>query len=385
MWQAPAEEVDQALNHAAGLLGDSDDETSRSILRNVRIALANVHGYLLEAMQTARPSPQPAQHARPGHGAGQAESTIAASLRAIGRLREALELLARGQQAAYASGDIFVTVRCQGIRALALLEVGRLDDARGRPEVALAALAPVLDRLRRNRFYFATWYPCRLTQVTALAMRAEHAAQAGLAAQAATELSRRKSRLGTHARAAVHARGLSQSDVGSLHQAVKLLTGGEQPLATAAAQEDLASALARRGKRDDAIAFVEGAYHTYHTYHAANAAGTWPESAAPCTNEIDLAAADSAETDFATYSAEVAEARRALARRAVLLRHAGTARARPQVELCPRDRGVRPAQRLRRHDPRADRRHDRAMTADPLTGNGPRAADTGCRRQAQSA
>ena len=159
------------------------------------------------------------------------------------------------------SGDMYVVVRCQDVRALALLELGRLDDARaevqataqaaeelglmyylgralavlvetsirqgdlaaanaaadrlvsrcppgvatgdhcwasalcadtrGRPEVALAALAPVLERLRRSRFYFATWYPSRLTQVTALAMRAGDAEQAGVVVQAAAELSRR--------------------------------------------------------------------------------------------------------------------------------------------------------------------------------------------------
>jgi DNA-binding CsgD family transcriptional regulator len=141
-------------------------------------------------------------------------------------------------------------------------------DARGRPEVALAALAPVLERLRRNRFYFATWYPCRLTQITALAMRAGDAGQAGVAAQAAAELSRRNPGVTPVLAAAVHACGLWQSDVGALHEAAGLLTGGEQPLATAAAREDVASALARRGKRDDAIASLEAAYDTYHSANA---------------------------------------------------------------------------------------------------------------------
>jgi DNA-binding CsgD family transcriptional regulator len=339
MWQAPAGEVEQALKEAAGLIADRDDETSLSILRNVRIALADEHGYLLEAMQTARSDPQSAERRRHGTVPGQRESTIAASLRTIGRPREALELLARGQQAGYVSGDMFVVVRCQGLRALALLELGRLDDARaeahaaaqaaeeldlmyylggalavlvetsirqgdlaganaaadrlvsrcppnvttgdhcwasalcadarGRPEAALAALAPVLERLRRSRFYFAAWYPCRLTQVTALATRAGDAGQAGVAAQAAAELSRRNPGVVPVLAAAVHARGLSQSDVGALHEAVELFTRGEQPLATAAAQEDLASALARRGERDGAVPLLEAAYHTYHSANAA--------------------------------------------------------------------------------------------------------------------
>ncbi|HEY6314839.1 MAG TPA: AAA family ATPase [Streptosporangiaceae bacterium] len=338
MWQAPAEEVEQALKEAAGLIADSDDETSLNILRNVRIALAHEHGYLLEAMQTARSGPQPAEHARPGHVAGQAETTIASSLCTIGRPRAALELLARGQQAAYVSGDMYVVVRCQGLRALALLELGRLDDARaeaqatastaddlglmyylgralatlvetsirqgdlaganaaadrlisgcppdvatgdhgwasalcadarGRPSEALAALAPVLERLRRSRFYFAAWYPSRLTQVAALAMRAGDAEQAGVAAQAAAELSRRNPGVVPALAAAAHARGLWRSDVDALHEAVELSVGGERPLATAAAQEDLGSALARRGETGDAIALLEAAYDAYLSANA---------------------------------------------------------------------------------------------------------------------
>jgi hypothetical protein len=70
-----------------------------------------------------------------------------------------------------------------------------------------------------------------------------------------------------------HARGLRQSDVGALHEAVDLLVRGEQPLATAAAQEDLGSALARRGETDDDLAFLEAAYDAYL---AANAARPGP-------------------------------------------------------------------------------------------------------------
>jgi DNA-binding CsgD family transcriptional regulator len=338
MWQAPAEEVEQALKEAAGLIADGSDETSLNILRNVRIALAHEHGYLLEAMQTARSDPQPAEHARPGHAAGQHESTIASSLRTIGRPREALELLARGQQAAYASGDMYVVVRCQGVTALALLELGRLDDARaeaqaaaraaedldlmyylgralatlvetsirqgdlaranaaadrlisrcppdvatgdhswvtalcadarGRPGVALAALAPVLERLRQNRFYFAAWYPSRLTQVAGLAMRAGDPEQAGVAARAAEELSRRNPGVVPALGAAAHALGLWQSDVGLLREAVELLIQGERPLATAAAQEDLGSALARGGEIDAAIALLDAAYAAYLSANA---------------------------------------------------------------------------------------------------------------------
>ena len=124
MWQAPAEEVEQALKEAAALIADSDDEPSLNILRNVRIALADEHGYLLEAMRTAQSDPQPAERALHGTVAGQRESTIAPAC-APSAGREALELLARGQQAAYVSGDMYVVVRCQGVR--------RAGAARARP------------------------------------------------------------------------------------------------------------------------------------------------------------------------------------------------------------------------------------------------------------
>jgi DNA-binding CsgD family transcriptional regulator len=141
-------------------------------------------------------------------------------------------------------------------------------DARGRPEAALAALAPVLERLRRNRFYFAAWYPSRLTQMASLAMRAGDPEQAGLVARAAAELYRRNPDVVPTLGAAAHARGLWQSDIGALREAVRLFVQGERPLATAAAQEDLGSALARSGNKDDAIVFLEAAYAAYLSANA---------------------------------------------------------------------------------------------------------------------
>ena len=48
-------------------------------------------------------------------------------------------MLAQSQQAAYAAGDMWVVARCQGVRALALLELGRLDDARAEAQAAARA------------------------------------------------------------------------------------------------------------------------------------------------------------------------------------------------------------------------------------------------------
>src|SRR5215470_9473260 len=115
MWQTPVEEVEHALQQAAELTDGSGDEASLSILRTVRMALAQEHGYLLEATQRARSGPHSIARRRLGQGAGQGEITIASSLCTIGRAGEALELLGRAQQAAHDSGDMYVVVRCQSL------------------------------------------------------------------------------------------------------------------------------------------------------------------------------------------------------------------------------------------------------------------------------
>lgn len=328
LWEAPLEEVEQELARAAGLVtGVTGGEASLVLLAGTRVVLAHEHGRLLEALEAARSAP------RPPAGAGLTGSTTAACLHALGRTAEALTVLARSQQAADASGDLWVVVRCQVVRALALLEAGRLDDARaeaeaaaegtadlglehsrgralaalaealirlgdaagasavaarlgprgapalltgdhcwaaalcadarGRPRAALGFLAPVMKRLRESRFTFAAWYPSRLAQVTALAMRAGDPGQAGVAASAAAELSRRSPGAGPALGAALHARGLVGPDAGALREAVGLLGQCERPLAAAAAREDLGAAHARGGEKDQAVACLEAAYAAY--------------------------------------------------------------------------------------------------------------------------
>ena len=340
MWEAPAEEVERALQQAAELIADgTGNEASLGLLRSTRVGFAHDHGCLRQALEAAQSGMRSAEPALPTPGAGLNESTIAACLHAVGRTAEALKMLAQSQQAAYAAGDMWVVARCQGVRALALLELGRLDDARaeaqaaaratddldleyflgralatlaetsirqgdlaganaaadrlssrgapdvitgdhwwaaalcadarGRPDAGLAALAPVMKRLRNDRFSFAALYPSRLAQVTAMAMRAGDPGQADIAARAAVELSRRNPGVGPALGAAAHARGLFQSDVGALREAVELCLQGERPLAAAAAQEDLGSALARRGGKNDAIALLEAAYAAYLSANAA--------------------------------------------------------------------------------------------------------------------
>lgn len=333
LWHRPEQEARQELGRAAALLEGSDDEAGLGLLAGVRVGLAHEHGHLLEALDIARPTRARSGSMPPGLGGGLAESTTASCLRALGCPREALAVLAAAQQAAQQSGHTYIIGRCLSIRALVLLELGRLDDAqaeaqnaarateelglgyflgqalatlaetairqgnlaaaeaaaarlaasrhpdpatgdhywaaalcadaRGRAELALARLAPVSERLRRNRFYFAAWYPSRLCQLTGIAMRAGDRQQAEVAASAAAELARRNPAASALAAAATHARGCWQSDPAALRDAVALLAEGDRPLATAAAQEDLGRVLAGAGDNDGAVASFEAAYAAY--------------------------------------------------------------------------------------------------------------------------
>src|SRR5215472_11771460 len=136
-------------------------------------------------------------------------------------------------------------------------------DATGRPDQALAALAPVMDRLAAGQLLFVAWYPSRLPQIAGLAMRAGAGEQAGLAARVAALLVERNPGTTPLLAAAAHARGLWQADTGALREAVELFAPGERPLATTAAREDLGCALAAEGAKDDAIACLEAAYEAY--------------------------------------------------------------------------------------------------------------------------
>jgi DNA-binding CsgD family transcriptional regulator len=66
------------------------------------------------------------------------------------------------------------------------------------------------------------------------------------------------------AASAAHTQGLLRANPALLRDAVAALTVGERPLATAAAQEDLAGVLTASA-RDEAVKLLEAAYETYVT------------------------------------------------------------------------------------------------------------------------
>jgi DNA-binding CsgD family transcriptional regulator len=135
-------------------------------------------------------------------------------------------------------------------------------DAVGRHAAVSEALEPVVERLERGRFVFAAWYPSRLPQLVALALRAGHRDQATIGVRAASEMSRRNPGVRSAAAATKHAQGLLDSDAALLRDAVELIGQQERPLAAAAAREDLAGALMNTAS-SAAIEHLEGAYEIY--------------------------------------------------------------------------------------------------------------------------
>jgi len=136
-------------------------------------------------------------------------------------------------------------------------------DAAGHGDATRAALTPLVERLAAHRFVAAVWYPSRLPMIVALALRSGDHDLGEVASTAAAELDRRNPSVPWITAAAIHTRGLMATDASLLRQAAALFGQGERPLATAAAQEDLAAALTAAEARDEAVEQLEAAYQTY--------------------------------------------------------------------------------------------------------------------------
>jgi DNA-binding CsgD family transcriptional regulator len=108
------------------------------------------------------------------------------------------------------------------------------------------------------------WNPLRLSQLAGLAVRARDEEAARVAVRAAVELARRNPGSRSLAASAAHTQGLLHANPAFLREAVAVLAEGERPLATAAAQEDLAGVL-NAGGRDEAVNLLGAAYETYVT------------------------------------------------------------------------------------------------------------------------
>ena len=136
-------------------------------------------------------------------------------------------------------------------------------DAAGRGDATRAALAPLAERLAAHRFLAVVWYPSRLPMFVALALRSGDFELGEVAASAAAELDRRNPSVPWITASVTHTRGLLTADVSLLRRAAELFGQGERPLAFAAAQEDLAAALAGANAKEEAVSQFEAAYEAY--------------------------------------------------------------------------------------------------------------------------
>ncbi|HEY1509368.1 MAG TPA: AAA family ATPase [Solirubrobacteraceae bacterium] len=329
----PASEVAPMLDRAAELVKIDGDAIDLAFVQSIRLGLEQEQGNLLAALTIAQ-APLAGFPMPPDRAVAIRDSSIASCLATLGRPAQALEILADALRAASSSGQTIIVARCHSIRAMVLLELGRIDDARaeahaaadladslgfgyylgqalvtvvetalrqgdleaaraaadmlaerspyepmgdapwaaalcadatGRAGAAREALEPIAQRLGRSRFVIVDWYPSRLPHLVRVALRSGAREQAAVAARAATEIARRNPGVVSAAGSAFHARGLVASDPELIRTAVRTFAGGDRPLATAAAREDLGRLLAERNARDEAITQLDAAYDAYVT------------------------------------------------------------------------------------------------------------------------
>jgi DNA-binding CsgD family transcriptional regulator/tetratricopeptide (TPR) repeat protein len=327
----PPEGVARRLEQAAQLVVTDGDAIDVAFVQSIRLGLEQEQGNLLAALACAQ-QPLAGFPDPPDRAAAIRDSSIASCLSTVGRPIEALEMLEQALPKASSSGQTIIVARSHSIRAMVLLELGRIDDARAEGEAAAAlaedlgfgyylgqalitviesalhqgdvadaraaadwliarspdepmgdaywaaalcadaagrqdatrrALAPMAERLARSRFVVVDWYPSRLPQMVAMAVRARAPDQAQVAVGAAVEIARRNPGVVSATGAALHARGLLGHDTSLLRQAVETFAPGERPLATAGAREDLGHALGHVGAPAEAIVELEAAYETY--------------------------------------------------------------------------------------------------------------------------
>jgi DNA-binding CsgD family transcriptional regulator len=326
----PEARVERWLEYARDLIEGTDDEDTAATLFAIRSNLAWEHARISQAYALGQTELERARQAPPSFATATIQSTVATTLCTVGQPAAALELLAVAHQTAAASGNPFLMTLCTSDRAMVLLELGRINDARaearaatetaddlgfrfylgqsaavlvetsirqgdlseanavtqrllstwsednpsgerswvvalyedanGRPEKAVEALISVIGRLREGRY---SLYPSRFPRIVAMALRAGNAEYAQIAARAAIEEADRNPGLSCLNGLAVHAQGLLESDPVVLGRAVDLLAQGEQPLATALAEEDLGRLLLLSADQESAVANLEAAYRTY--------------------------------------------------------------------------------------------------------------------------
>ncbi|MCL2393187.1 MAG: AAA family ATPase [Acidimicrobiaceae bacterium] len=130
MLTQPEPTVDRALRTARRLVAGSGDETDLAVVEAVRVALATEHGQLADAVRIAELPVGTTEGPLSVRATGLQDMEVARVLTATGEPAAALEAIARALDAATSSGFTVIVSGCQAQRAAALLELGRLEDAR---------------------------------------------------------------------------------------------------------------------------------------------------------------------------------------------------------------------------------------------------------------
>ena len=131
----PAGEVAPMLARAAELVTIDGDAIDVAFVQSIRLGLEQEQGNLLEALEIAE-APLAGFPDPPDRAVAIRSSSIASCLATLGRPAQALEILVHALRAASSSGQTIIVSRCQSIRAMVLLELGRIDDARAEAQSA---------------------------------------------------------------------------------------------------------------------------------------------------------------------------------------------------------------------------------------------------------
>ncbi len=137
-----------------------------------------------------------------------------------------------------------------------------LQDAEGKPELAMSTLAELYDDLPQ-RLLLLTNDPGCAPALVRIALAAGSRARAEATVGAARYLTERNPGVASLAGAAAHAEGLLRTDIEALRLAVQCYRDSPRPLARAAATADAAEAEYRAGSRGRAVELLESALDEY--------------------------------------------------------------------------------------------------------------------------
>jgi DNA-binding CsgD family transcriptional regulator len=136
------EKADAGLEEAAAMLAGTGGDLDASTIRPLWVLSAQCRGDFVLALERARRDMKLVAPTSQIAGVAVSESTVAACLGGLGRIKEGLRTVEKAMQAGESCGYPHVSVHCRCLRAAFFLDTGRIDDARAE---AAAAVKEALD------------------------------------------------------------------------------------------------------------------------------------------------------------------------------------------------------------------------------------------------